>query len=429
MRSTSRGLLARRAGLLLALLLSLPLGAAEYFVDDQAGSDKADGTRSPWQSLARVSREALKPGDTVRFRRGGTWTGSLTISASGSPGAPITIAAYGTGPMPILRNPPGDKPNWECCVSVRGSHVVLDSLCFRDTYEFGAVFGEKASHGVIRNCEITAVGIGVGVRAPDCLVTRNYIHNLKMIRNDKTDPDNDYGAVAVALFASDNEVSFNRMEECRAPSFDYGMDGGVVEIYGRVNGCRIVGNWSRCCDGFVEIGGQPGECRDLIIAHNVAIDNNGLGLVVHTSGKFGGTIEGLRIENNTFVETQNAKKCLLSYGGTLKEGQIAMRNNIFYTVTRVAWNSAGLVRERNLYFRPDGGRDFGLVPGPSEIVADPLFRDVAKGDVRLRPGSPAVNAGLRLGHALDAAGLPVPYGPAPDLGAYELRPEAAGARR
>jgi hypothetical protein len=412
----------------LAFLLPVPsiAGADEFFVDDQAGSDRANGTAAPWQTLARVNRETLKPGDVVRFKCGGTWTGRLTLKASGAPNAPITITSYGKGPKPVLRNPPGEKPNWESCISVQGGHVVVDGLCLRDTFEFGVVFGENAVRGIVRNCEITATGIGVGVRGTGCLVTRNFIHDLQMIRNDRTDPDNDNGAVAVALFASDNTVSYNRMENCRAPSFDYGMDGGGVEIYGKVNDCRVVGNWSRRCDGFIEIGGQPGECRNLLVAYNVSLQNNGMFMVVHTGGKFGASVDGIRVENNTLVDTENGKKSLLSYGGTLKEGQLAFRNNIVYATERFTHNAAGLVHERNLYYRPDKGRDLGLTPGPTELFADPLFRDLAKDDLRLVPGSPAVNAGLKLGHALDIAEKPVPVGPGPDLGAYELRPEGSG---
>lgn len=61
------------APLVLAAALPPGAGADEYFVDDQAGSDRANGTAAPWQTLARVARAPLKPGDVVRFRCGGTW--------------------------------------------------------------------------------------------------------------------------------------------------------------------------------------------------------------------------------------------------------------------------------------------------------------------------------------------------------------------
>lgn len=99
------------AGCLLAL--SAPGHAATYYVSDQ-GSDEADGL-SPdraWQTLAQVNKAPLQPGDTVLFRRGGCWRGSLRPH-SGAEGQPLTYGAYGTGPKPLFlgsvsRNNPTD---------------------------------------------------------------------------------------------------------------------------------------------------------------------------------------------------------------------------------------------------------------------------------------------------------------------------------
>jgi len=173
--------------------------AAEYFVDSEAGADKNPGTAPdrPWQTLAAVQRHAFKPGDTLRFKCGGTWTGLLILKSSGAEGNPITLTSYGAGAKPVLRNPPGAKPNWEKCVDVQGSWVVVDGLLLRDTYEFGVQISKDAQHCVVRNCEITNVGIGIGVKGARNVVTHNSIHDLVMVRNTKENPDDDYGAVAV----------------------------------------------------------------------------------------------------------------------------------------------------------------------------------------------------------------------------------------
>ena len=74
-----------------------------FYVDSEAGRDGNDG-RSPdraWRSLERVNAAALQPGDTVRFRKGGLWRGSL-IPASGDEGAPVTYTSYGEGPKPRI---------------------------------------------------------------------------------------------------------------------------------------------------------------------------------------------------------------------------------------------------------------------------------------------------------------------------------------
>lgn len=85
-----------------------------FYVDEQEGSDRDDG-QSPdrvWRSLDRVNAADLQPGDTVRFKCGGVWRGSL-VPVSGTQDAPVTYSSYGTGPKPLLlgsrpRNRPQD---------------------------------------------------------------------------------------------------------------------------------------------------------------------------------------------------------------------------------------------------------------------------------------------------------------------------------
>ena len=77
---------------------------ATYFVDSAAGNDDAAGTceTAAWRSLERVNKAELKPGDVVRFKRGGLWRGTL-VPRSGEPGRPITYTTYGTGVKPIFQ--------------------------------------------------------------------------------------------------------------------------------------------------------------------------------------------------------------------------------------------------------------------------------------------------------------------------------------
>ena len=59
-----------------------------------------DGTHGPWQTVAKVNGRTFAAGDTVLFKRGEVWREQLTISSSGTAGAPITFGAYGTGANP-----------------------------------------------------------------------------------------------------------------------------------------------------------------------------------------------------------------------------------------------------------------------------------------------------------------------------------------
>lgn len=101
----------------MALLLSCSLALAEgrtFYVDAAAGDDQRDGLTGAdaWRTLQRVNAADLRPGDTVRFKRGGTWRGTLR-PASGDEHAPVTYTAYGEGDKPALlgsrpRNNPDD---------------------------------------------------------------------------------------------------------------------------------------------------------------------------------------------------------------------------------------------------------------------------------------------------------------------------------
>jgi len=86
-----------------AMLLSQPLCAATYYVrngGDDANTGLSDG--QAWESVAKVNAQSFSPGDAVRFRRGDVWREKLMISSSGTSDRPITVGAYGSGPLPRI---------------------------------------------------------------------------------------------------------------------------------------------------------------------------------------------------------------------------------------------------------------------------------------------------------------------------------------
>ncbi len=92
------------AALLLGVSVSAFVGAETWYVDSEKGNDAAAGTSAATavQSLARVNKLDVKPGDKVLFRRGGLWRGTL-YPRSGAPGKPVLYSSYGEGPKPILQ--------------------------------------------------------------------------------------------------------------------------------------------------------------------------------------------------------------------------------------------------------------------------------------------------------------------------------------
>jgi hypothetical protein len=79
------------------------VGTVIYYLAP-TGDDHAAGTspKTAWRTLDRVNAEPFRPGDTIRFQTGATWTGQLAPTASGAAGAPITFTSYGDAAPPTI---------------------------------------------------------------------------------------------------------------------------------------------------------------------------------------------------------------------------------------------------------------------------------------------------------------------------------------
>lgn len=94
--------------LLLLVLSSLLFGengwGTTYYVDQAGGKDANPGTSTgkAWKTISKVNRSSFSAGDSILFKRGGTWKEILAPPSSGAHGNPITFGAYGSGNAPIL---------------------------------------------------------------------------------------------------------------------------------------------------------------------------------------------------------------------------------------------------------------------------------------------------------------------------------------
>lgn len=93
----------------LALLITIDSNAKTYFFSSSMGSDaytpeQAQNRATPWASIDRANAvmSLLKPGDSLLFKCGDVFSGTLIISASGSKQYPLVFASYGNGEKPVL---------------------------------------------------------------------------------------------------------------------------------------------------------------------------------------------------------------------------------------------------------------------------------------------------------------------------------------
>src|SRR3712207_2097522 len=96
--------------LLLAVSLCVlnTAGATNYYFssvsgDDSRTSNQAQNPSTPWKTIDKLNTifASLLPGDSVLFKRGETFYGSIIVGKSGTSILPITIGAYGTGAKPV----------------------------------------------------------------------------------------------------------------------------------------------------------------------------------------------------------------------------------------------------------------------------------------------------------------------------------------
>lgn len=93
--------------ILLVILFFIPsiLNAqTNYYVDDVAGDDSNLGTNeaSAFRSIEKLNAQSFNPGDSILFKRGGEWTGTLKPKGNGEADKRIVIGAYGEGELPII---------------------------------------------------------------------------------------------------------------------------------------------------------------------------------------------------------------------------------------------------------------------------------------------------------------------------------------
>ena len=304
-------------------------------------------------------------------------------------------------------------------------------------------FGIKVSGStgvLIRGNEIVKneTGIEVSYGGANVVIEDNDIHdNDRMVVN-TVGGNEDRGANAVVLHKTNGPLTIraNRMWNNRATSYDYGYDGGAVEIYSS-SGATIVDNTMWNNENVVETGsdGTIG-CANNTFARNVAYAGARTG---PTMGMILRCAQNMLVANNTFSELDrfvfDINASASSFGASV-EG-LTLRNNVAYSRADKIYSidsamPASVTINRNLAFNAGGGA-LAYVSGRgntnslatfrswtgyelSGYQADPSFVDRPSADFTITTTSPAVDTGVYLSGITDGY-----LGQAPDLGRFERR--------
>lgn len=422
--------------------------ATDYYFHNYSGSDKNPGTlEKPFQTLQKINDLTLKAGDYLYFANGTSYYGYIELNvertsedASGYTNKPVIITNYGNGPLPRFTNPEFNN-HFGNVFYVNSDHVIIDGLYFHDgpavpegitsdegVRRTGSVYIAMGVKNItIRNCEFFNCPVGVFSKGEYCHITRNHFHDCS---NWLQYPY--WGAIAIFISTPNHEISYNRIENYVSWGGAFGADGGAIELDGYTpkENIEIHHNISIGNEGFVEFFDKEVEIKDVFIHHNISEDYQQFIFLWHG--------QDVLIEHNTVLclRPMNSRSRTVFVLRRGNVDNITIRNNIFVTADSLQVFGMGGVHpwpqdfnqlhSHNLFWSIDQSISdpSGSPLEEGEIISDPLFVDLEKMDLRLKKGSPAIDAGKNLGYPLDFENKRRPFGDAPDIGAFEyVNPE------
>jgi len=424
-----------------------PTFAETYYVAPSGQDGDLGNEAQPWRSIQHAA-DCVHPGDTIRIRAGDYYVGQgLYFRRAGTAEAPIVYLAHGDGPVRItnstvLSGPwkkvqhdiystpvpkgtecafDGDEPltspgahgfkgdtieqmipgsflveDQTLYVRLAGGadpsarkiraapyhaisfyenhYNVFDGLTVEYTYNAFKRQRDSTHHVTIRNCTIRCIrSQGIQPVAKDCVIEHNLFQKIGTTKF----------LHGIYCGTSNTIIRYNVFEEIAGAAIHLYPTGGRSEVYGNVfrKPRKMAG------------GGYYGE------------------IVAWGDG-------GHKIYNNVFLGGG------VRYGISANSNENEIYHNTFLGCPRAIYLHEGKKGNRvqnNILVEgkiEDHGRGSVI---SNNMQADPEFLNAATGDVRLRPDSPAIDAGIRIPLVrTDFARRPRPQGNAPDLGAFEF---------
>jgi hypothetical protein len=407
--------------------------SATTFYVSPRGNDGHTGTAlQPWATLQHAVN-SIQHGDTILVQAG-TYAG-CRIEIPGAQNSPkVLMAAPGAH---VLVNKPGPHNKHNSIIEIEN-------------------FGSTVADWVVSGFEVAnSPKYGVDVRVTQRItVQQNHVHNSALtgiftafsnyvlIQGNETDHNGEHG-----IYQSNSSVypTIRANNSHHNASAGIHMNGDISEQPG--NGLV---QFATVEDNVIwENGGKGGSgincdgVDDSIFRNNLLYNNHASGISLYAiDGAHGSSYN--KVYNNTIVMAANSRFAvnIPDDGASAAPVGNVVENNILYTPDSfhgsilIAKSSvSGFHSDYNVvvnHFSDDGGNtSISIVKWQSlgfdahSIVGTPaqLFVDPAHLNYKLKPGSPAIDAGLSLPDVkTDIDGVSRPQGLAYDIGCYEAKP-------
>ncbi len=386
---------------------------AVYYVAP-SGKDSNPGTMSlPWQTIQKAAN-TLVAGDTV-YIRAGTYAEQVVPQNSGSPGSPITYAAY-PGETATIDGSSITLPDDLIGLFhiANKSHITVSGLRVINAGPHdnnAGILVDLSSHIVLEhNNTYNTISSGVGVWASDHVTIDGNTIERACIR---------IWQECLTLAETDSfEIKNNEVFDCQEEGIivkDNSSNGLVYKnhVHDVDSTGLYVDSWNRYThdievfqnvvhdigdNGFALGSEDGGTLENIYVFNNIAYHNRFVGLSVSANG-LSGPMQDIYIVNNTFYDNG-----WTDWGGgilvdNVNAQNVVIRNNItsqnlyFQIAVNPGLPAQNVTIDHNLI---DGYRDHGdegETRGQNYVEGDPRFFSAASANFYLQADSPAIDAG------------------------------------
>jgi parallel beta-helix repeat protein len=387
------------------------------------GNDANSGSQSqPWKTLQKAASSA-RAGDTVVVRAG-RYAG-FQKNLQGASGAPITFKASPGERVTLDANLSPSSAGGCAVICLRGtvSYLVFDGFEITDTHPDRDRLRQldlnnpqdyatyEAWINVRKNSERESGSRGIRLDSytpAHHIIYRNlHIHDLF--------------SNAFAGRHDFTEFINNHIHHLGRPKSGYGWY--MTGDHNVFRGNRIHHN-TYGAHLYTDIRGVP--LSNTVLENNIVYEN---GQTIVFSGNVRTTGVGILISpgTNNIIRNNVFYNNKIVAGLSIQSSNTLVLNNTFYgnraALTFYGNNDGKNSTIRNNIFHNNGtniGSSGTTVTASHNLEADPLFVDAAAGEFRLRPGSPAINAGVSLPQVpCDFDGNKRPAASGYDIGAFE----------